>query len=48
METIKSWWKQIDAKSIWTYEQSTSAVCAFMVKKRLASDKEQAAKIIFN
>lgn len=47
METIKAWWKQIDARGVWTYEQPTQAVCGFMVRKRLASDKEQAAKIVF-
>ena len=36
METIKAWWKSIDIKGIMTYEHPTTAVCAFMVKKRLA------------
>ncbi|CDW75722.1 iki3 domain containing protein [Stylonychia lemnae] len=47
MEIIKGWWKQMDPNGNVLFEHSINTVCGFMVKKRLASDKEQAAKIIF-
>ena len=48
MEIIKNWWKSLDPNNpnILPNDLPTRTICVFIVKKRMAQDKEQAYKII--